>query len=802
MIASRGGAALLACAVWAAGGLAQARRVSRIGYAFPAGGRQGSSFEVVIGGQLLRGASKAYVTGAGVTASVVECYKPFRYLMKDQRQELACLLIAAKDKRLAELRAAGKGDRVVFPGERMLRAAAKQKVPTKDGEPPKKTVADRPPHPLLRNIEDKDLRELIHIADEFLNFRELKKKQPNAQIAEMVLLRVRIAARAATGERELRLQTNLGLTNPICFQVGTLREVSEREPNDPGGFVNIPKEPAVSVPVRFNGQIMPGDVDRFGIRARRGQHLVIRAHARRLIPFLADAVPGWFQATIALYDSSGKEVAFADDYVFDPDPVLSYVVPEDGEYEIEIRDAIYRGREDFIYRIGVGELPFITQVFPLGGGAAATTVAKVDGWNLPRRELELDTFRGVRRVLATSMRSGKLRSNEVQYMIDTLPERTEREPNDAPRDGEKIPLPCIVNGRIDRPGDVDSFRFTGRGGEHVVAEVHARRLRSPLDSLLYLTDAAGKVVAWNDDNVQKEGHLHRDMGVLTHHADSYLRAELPADGVYYIRIFDAQSHGGGSYGYRLRVGPPRPDFTLLATPPSLSVGAGRSVPLTVHVLRKDGFDGAIDLVLADRPRGLVMTGARIPPGCNRVTMTLTAPRRSSDELIRLRLFGRARIGKVTATRPALPSEDVMQAFLWRHLAPSRELVMLVKKAKWAPPTVRRVGETPLRIPARGEVEVRYKAMRRKDRKLDLTLLEAPAGVTIHDVRNVTGGIAFTLKSDAEKVKPGTAGNLIIEAFVDLPAKAKDDGNKKKAKKPSRYSLGVWPAVPFVVGGEG
>ena len=112
MTVSRGAAALLACAVWAAGSSGQTRRVSRIGYAFPAGGRQGSSFEVIIGGQLLRGTSKVHVTGPGVKASVVEYYKPFGNLMRDQRQELARRLMAAKDKRVAELRAAG--DRVAI----------------------------------------------------------------------------------------------------------------------------------------------------------------------------------------------------------------------------------------------------------------------------------------------------------------------------------------------------------------------------------------------------------------------------------------------------------------------------------------------------------------------------------------------------------------------------------------------------------------------------------------------------------------------------------------------------------------
>ncbi len=73
--------------------------------------------------------------------------------------------------------------------------------------------------------------------------------------------------------------------------------------------------------------------------------------------------------------------------------------------------------------------------------------------------------------------------------------------------------------------------FLKKGGE---------RLYSPLDSLLRLTDASGKVLAWNDDNVQKEGQLHRDMGILTHHADSYLSARLPLDGAYFIQLTDAR----------------------------------------------------------------------------------------------------------------------------------------------------------------------------------------------------------------------------------------------------------------------
>ena len=66
--------------------------------------------------------------------------------------------------------------------------------------------------------------------------------------------------------------------------------------------------------------------------ARKGQHLVVAVSARELIPYLADAVPGWFQATLALYDAKGKELAYDDDFRFHPDPVLLCEIPKDGDY--------------------------------------------------------------------------------------------------------------------------------------------------------------------------------------------------------------------------------------------------------------------------------------------------------------------------------------------------------------------------------------------------------------------------------------------------------------------------------------
>ena len=230
----------------------------------------------------------------------------------------------------------------------------------------------------------------------------------------------------------------------------------------------------------------PATADRYRFEARKGQQLVIAAAARELIPYLADAVPGWFQATLALYDAKGREVAYDDDYRFHPDPVLFFKVPEDGQYVVEIKDAIYRGRPDFVYRITLGELPYITGIFPLGGPAGTATTVKLSGWNLPTDTLTMDAKDMTPGLHPLSVRKGDMISNTMPFSVDTLPECLEQEPNDSTQAAQAVTLPVIVNGRIDRPGDWDVFRFEGRAGQEIVAEVRARRLESPLDSVLEL----------------------------------------------------------------------------------------------------------------------------------------------------------------------------------------------------------------------------------------------------------------------------------------------------------------------------
>ncbi|MHC4565255.1 MAG: PPC domain-containing protein, partial [Planctomycetota bacterium] len=457
-------------------------------------------------------------------------------------------------------------------------------------------------------------------------------------------------------------------------------------------------------------------------------------------------------------------------------PVLFYRIPRAGDYELEIRDSIYRGREDFVYRVAVGEQPYITQAFPLGGKAGINTVAAVVGWNLPEKSLPLDTRPGGDSIRQMKYHEGKKCSNAVPYAVDTLPESNETESNDTTQSAQRIDLPKIINGRMDKPGDVDVFSFTAGAGDKIVAEVYGRRLNSPLDSLLRLTDASGKVLELNDDYMLKEEHLHKA-------------------GTYYVHLADSQRHGGDAYGYRLRVAVAQGDFALRVAPSSINTYQGRVVPISVHALRKDGYNGEIEVVLKNAPAGFKLDGGGIPAGRDSVRMTLTVPPKAAIGPMDLQLQGRISVGGEVISHTAVPADDVMQAFLYRHLVPAEEFVVLVQKARWGAPPVELLGGSPVRIPAGSSARVTLKTRKSQVLKqLRLVLSKPPEGLSLHGVKVVPEGLSFQIKVDKDTVRSGFADNLIIEAVREYRPKDKD--GKLLAKR--RSSMGFVRAIPIEV----
>jgi len=549
----------------------------------------------------------------------------------------------------------------------------------------------------------------------------------------------------------------------------------------------------ITLPATVNGRIKPGlprpatqarftpgEADRYHFQAHKGQELVIAASARELIPYLADAVPGWFQAVLTLYDTDGNELAYDDDYRFHPDPVIHFAVPKDGEYIIEIRDALYRGREDFVYRIAIGELPFVTSAFPLGGRAGSKTTVHLTGWNLPASKMTMNAKGKAPGVYPLV--------NPEVFMVDTLPEAFEKEPNNSPAAAQRVKLPVIMNGRIDQPGDWDVFRFQGRAGQAIVAEVYARRLDSPLDSVLKLTDAKGQQLAFNDD------YDDPGAGLETHHADSRILTTLPANGTYYLSLGDAQQKGGPEYAYRLRISAPRPDFDLRVTPSSINVSGGLTVPITVHALRKDGFSGDIALALKGAPKGFTLIGGLLPTGRDEVRLTLTVPPQPQPAPLSLSLEGRATIQGHQVARLAVPADDMMQAFAYWHLVPASDLKVAVRRGAMLRVPITISSPDPLDIPAGGTARFQVQVPTILT-KVQFDLSDPPEGIALRNASPVRDGTELVLQCDAAKAKPGLKGNLIVTISAERvaqPANAKQQANRQ------RVSLGTLPAVPFEI----
>ena len=782
---------LLVLAVYAvpAHSLAQSRR-PQIAYVYPAGGKQGTSFVAFVGGQRLRGAESIHVSGDGVQAEVLEVCPPFRNIEKEQRAALAERMRDVARKRWQEL-----VDRGVVKGDlpwRELGGMGFGREANRKSKTPEFEEVELPKHPLLYDLEHKSLRELVHAV---YTMRNKGKGQRNQQLEETVVVRVTIDRDAEQGNHELRLVSRGGLSNPLTFQVGAIPETNELEGDEGRVAELLPPELPLKLPIVVNGQIMPGDTDRFRFQAKQGDSLVIEARARQLIPYLADAVPGWFQATLALRDAKGDELAFVDDFRFSPDPVLYYEVLADGVYELEIRDSIYRGREDFVYRLVVGEQPFVTSIFPLGCRVGQKRFVSAAGWNMFTDRLCLDAQEGdALGIHEKPLGTGKARSNPVAYEVDALRADEEAESNDTLETAQQVRAPRIVDGRIDTPGDVDYYQFEGAAGAELVAEIIARRVRSPLDSLLRLLDSKGNVLAWNDDCEHKEGYLHTDMGVLTHHSDSYLRTTLPADDVYYVQVSDVQSQGSADHAYRLRIGPPQPDFELRATPSSLNVHGGFAVPLRLYALRKDGYSGAIEVNLKDAPPGFELAGATIPARRDSIRATLSVPGRRFSAPVSITLEGRAMIDGQQVTRPVVPAEDMMQAFLYRHLTPVQEMLVVVQGGRRPGGTIHAVDADPLRLPAggTGELRISVSAMAELSR-LSLTLYEPPAGMVLQNVRKEKGALILEIATSGEDLSVGLKDNLVIEV-----AFKPDRGARERAANAQAFPLGVLPAVPFEI----
>jgi hypothetical protein len=121
------------------------------------------------------------------------------------------------------------------------------------------------------------------------------------------------------------------------------------------------------------------------------------------------------------------------------------------------------------------------------------------------------------------------------FIVGTLPDVAEKEPNDDFKKPQVVAEPAVVNGKLEKNGDVDCFAVPLKKGQTLVASLEAHNtLRSPMDAMLQVLSADGFVLEENND---------------FHGLDPQIVFTAKSDGTYIVRVYAFPSQPDASIRY-------------------------------------------------------------------------------------------------------------------------------------------------------------------------------------------------------------------------------------------------------------
>lgn len=253
--------------------------------------------------------------------------------------------------------------------------------------------------------------------------------------------------------------------------------------------------------------------------------------------------------------------------------------------------------------------PALQAIFPAGGQVGTTVEVAIEGTTLEATESLRSSLPGL---TARRISPGKFAisipadaqvgtydvfalgplgiSSPRSFVISRLTEVTEAGDNDRPNSAQVVGLNTVVNGRIEKPGDVDCYRFQARAGQRIVLECFADRIDSQLRAVLDVFDAEGKRVAGDRASPR---------------IDPLFDFVAPADGEYTARLHDLSYSGGSTHFYRLDIDTgPRVEY---AVPAVVERGKPTRVALYGRNLPRDPVEVEVLATEADS------TGLRLLP---------------------------------------------------------------------------------------------------------------------------------------------------------------------------------------------
>ncbi len=451
-----------------------------------------------------------------------------------------------------------------------------------------------------------------------------------------VTCKISIAPDVQPGNHLMRIRSKTGLSRGRYFYVGPFPNVEEKEPNN-----DIEAPQKIGFNQTIEGVVQTEDVDYFQISAKKGQRISLEVEGLRL---------GYttFDPYIAVLDKDRFEKVVSDDTMLHrQDGYCSYEVEEDGDYVVMIRDSSYRGGSTSAYRLHVGSFIRPDVVYPAGGKAGSKTKVRfiaAEGVSF-EEEVTLPA-EPTEKFMLFSSDAAKAAPSGNPFRVSEFENVLEVEPNETRETATPVKAePIALNGVIEKEGDTDYFKVPLKKGQKLDIQTFAQGIGSPLDSVIVIYDSNGKSLASNDDG----GGRRR--------LDSKSTVSIPADGDYYLRVYDHLNRGGPNFVYRLELTTSSPEVYYASpmvrnndshTRQYIAIPRGGRYASLVNITRKN-YSADMQFEAKGLPKGVSL-------------LTTVVPKSVSNAPLLFEAAKDAPLGHVVAPvllKPTDPKQDVV-----------------------------------------------------------------------------------------------------------------------------------------------
>ncbi len=468
-------------------------------------------------------------------------------------------------------------------------------------------------------------------------------------VEDKVVCRFELAPDCPLGLHPFKVRTTTELTTLATFAVTRFPIVEETAEDQPVAM-------NVSVLGRMDSNKV-GDVDVYRLHGKAGQTLSVEVDSVRLTDkFYAESE---FDLMLRVLDDGGREIARNDDSAAHiQDPILSTVLPRDGEYRVEVKQRVFKTGDRCYYLAHIGDFQRPLAVYPAGGKAGTTLQTTLLGGASGDRPMEvaLPSDDGDFDWIGGGPSPLPLRVSECDNVLE----------NGSVDPTLVAVLPAALNGIIARPGETDRYRLTVKKGERWRVRVFARSLGTPLDPRLTLgrPEAETPELEADDATLEDRGLYAVSRQIQRKELmDPAVIWEPKEDGDYLLGISDMRGLGSAMSVYRIEIDPVADEVStfiqarvidMVECPRLTSIAVPQGGRWTVNVNLADGpgngYKGELELVAGGLPEGVTMVAPRIRVGQRQVPVLFTAAASTPPQATLITLACRAVDGRPLVSR--------------------------------------------------------------------------------------------------------------------------------------------------------